>query len=103
MGKAKKTLLILLIISIFICGCPGLLLAITGAVQLDRAFTGRLYDSSLWSEALFIAWENMAYLLIVGLALLVLPMVLLITWLVVQRKKPKPGSVSGTDPIPPPS
>lgn len=103
MGKTKKTLLIFLIISIFTCGCPGILLAIEGTVQLDRAFIGRLYDSSLWSEALYIAWENMAYLLVIGLVLLVVPLGLLIAWLLVKKRKVRPGTVSGNDPIPPTS
>jgi hypothetical protein len=99
----KKVLLIICIITVFLCGCPGIGLIIDGSLRLGKSFVGRIQDPGLWGQALVEGMGNLGFLVCIGGLAVLVPIILLIIWLVVRKQKPKPSGISGADPIPPPS
>jgi hypothetical protein len=99
----KKVLLIICIITVFLCGCPGIGLIIDGLLRLGNAFVGRIQDPGLWGQALAEGMGNLGFLACIGGMAVLVPVILLIVWLVVRKQKPKPSGVSGADQLPPPS
>ena len=99
----KKVLLIICIITVFLCGCPGIPMIIEGVTSLHNAFVGRIQDPGLWGQALVEGMGNLGFLVCIGGLAVLVPIILLIIWLVVRKQKPKPSGISGADPIPPPS
>jgi hypothetical protein len=99
----KKVLLIILIITVFLCGCPGIAMIIEEVTSLGNAFAGRIQDPGLWGQALVEGMGNLGFLVCIGGLVVLVPIILLIVWFLVRKQKPKPGGASGADPIPPPS
>jgi len=106
-SKNKTTLIILTIISVFLCSCPGSYLIANGFKNLTENFQqvtdfGDISDSGLWSlleAGVFICGGGFFVLI---------PLVLLIIALVPRKKKVsltdlKPTGASEGDPIPPPN
>ena len=101
--KNRKTLLIILIISIFICACPGVALLIPGVDVL----IGALQTGSAGDQADYI-WNLVLSGGVVALALLaiVVPFILFLVWLFVRKSKDpydqrEPTGASADDPLPP--
>ena len=101
--KNRKTLLIILIISIFICACPGVALLIPGV----DALIGALQTGSAGDQADYI-WNLVLSGGVVALALLaiVVPFILFLVWLFVRKSKDpydqrEPTGASADDPLPP--
>jgi hypothetical protein len=99
----KKVLLIISIITIFLCGCPGIGLIIDGSLRLGKSFVGRIQEPAMWGQALAEGMGNLGFLACIGGGAVLVPIILLIVWFMVRKQKPKPSGVSGADPIPPPS
>jgi len=99
----KKVLLILTIITIFLCACPGCFLFVTGAELLGLSFMDKIADPSLWGTALLEGLSNGSWIICPGALIALIPLILFILWLVYRKKPSKPTGVSGNDPIPPAS
>jgi len=101
--KNRKTLLIILIISIFVCACPGIALLFPGV----DALIGVLQTGSAGSQADYV-WTLILSGGAIALALLAIavPFILLLVWLFTRKSKDpydqkEPTGASADDPLPP--
>ena len=101
--KTSRTLLIVILVSIFLCACPGLALLIPGidalanVVVMDPAVNQSDYASQLVVSG---------GLICLSAVLIFIPIILLLIWLVTRKsKKPydplEPTGASSGDPLPP--
>lgn len=106
-NKSNKTVLVLALISIFLCGCPGVGLFIPGVSALVDAIVNADINGSVW-DALGAGLLNGGYMVCLAGLLIPIPVVLLIVALVKRSKKKEleklePTGVSKDEPLPPTS
>ena len=101
--KNSRTLLIILLISIFICACPGLALIIPG---ID-ALVGVLQTSGTGAQEAF-TWNlvQSGGAICLSIVLILIPVVLLLVWVLTRKSKDpyeqkEPTGASADDPLPP--
>jgi hypothetical protein len=101
--KNSRTLLIILLISIFICACPGLALIIPG---ID-ALVGVLQTSGAGTQEEF-TWNlvQSGGAICLSIVLILIPVVLLLIWVLTRKPKDpydqkEPTGASSDDPLPP--
>jgi hypothetical protein len=105
--NSKKTVLIIALVSIFLCGCPGLALFIPGVNALINAFTNvGVYGSAL--DALGAGLLNGGFMVCLAGLLIPIPIILLIVALAKKSGQKdlealEPTGASKDDPLPPPS
>jgi uncharacterized membrane protein len=103
--KTRKTILILLLVSIFLCACPGVFLVISGVEGLvDVASVGPVKGQ----EAYVVELVLNGGLICVSIVLIFIPIILFLIWLFNRKQKNsivllKPTGASKDDPIPPTS
>jgi uncharacterized SAM-binding protein YcdF (DUF218 family) len=103
--KTSRTLLIISLVSIFLCACPGLALLIPGIDALaDLVAMNPAADQAGYARGLLVSGG----LICLSAALILIPVILLLVWLFTRKsKKPydplEPTGASSDDPIPPTS
>jgi len=101
--KNSRTLLIILLVSIFICACPGLALAIPG---ID-ALIGVVQTSGAGTQE-ELTWDliQSGGVICFSMILIFIPITLLLVWLLTRKPKDpydqkEPTGASSDDPLPP--
>lgn len=103
--KTRRTILILLLVSIFLCACPGMFLVISGVEGLiGTASVGPVTSQEDYVVELVINGG----LICVSILLIFIPIILFLIWLFNRKPKDsivlmKPTGASKDDPIPPTS
>lgn len=99
----SRTLLIILLVSIFICACPGLALIIPG---ID-ALIGVVQTSGTGTQEEF-TWDlvQSGGAICLSMVLIFIPVILLLVWLLTRKSKDpydqkEPTGASSDDPLPP--
>jgi hypothetical protein len=105
--KKKKTIMIIALISILICGCPGCFLVVGGIDSLSKAVGSINSFDDLLSD-LGEGFAQGGWMLILGAVLVMVPFILAIIAVLIRSKiekleKLEPTGVSKDDPIPPAS
>ncbi|MBG0770259.1 MAG: hypothetical protein H0S82_01045 [Anaerolineaceae bacterium] len=102
-SKNRKALLIVMLISIFTCACPGMALLIPGV----QALVGVLQSGGAGGQEEY-TWSLVLSGGVILLAILaiIIPIVLLLIWLLTRTPKDpydqrEPTGASGDDPLPP--
>lgn len=103
--KTRQTILILLLVSIFLCACPGLILVISGVEGLlDAVSVGNAAGQEEY------AWDLILNggLVCLSIVLIFVPVILFLIWLFGRKSKDsidllEPTGASSNDPIPPTS
>ena len=105
--KQKKTLLIITLVSIVLCGCPACFLIIPGLRALTDAID-RVYSYATFLPEIGHGFLEGGWMLCLGSFMLIVPATLLIVQLFKPKKKPEieklePKGISSEDEIPPAS
>jgi len=105
--NSKKTLMIIALISIVACACPGCFLLFQGFGNLMEPI-GNIQNPEDLLDDLVLGFSQGGWLLCVSAILIIIPFILVII-AVVKRGEPdvlealEPTGVSKDDPVPPPS
>ncbi len=102
-NKKRSTLLIVLMVSLFICACPGFALLIPGV----NAFFDVLQTGSVVSQEDYI-WNMVLSggAILLALLAIAVPIILFVVWLFTRKSKDpydqrEPTGASADDPLPP--
>jgi len=103
--KKKKTIMIIALITILICGCPGCFLIVGGIDSFSKAIGSINTFDDLISD-LGEGFAQGGWMLILGAVLVMVPFVLVIIAVLIRNKDEKlealePTGASKDDPIPP--
>ncbi len=104
---SNKTIMVIALISIFLCGCPGVGLFIPGVNALVNAFLNADINGTAW-DAFGSGLLDGGYMICLAGLLIPIPIILLIVALVRKSKKKaleklEPTGVSKDEPLPPTS
>lgn len=103
--KTRRTILILLLVSIFLCACPGLVLVVSGMEGLlDAVSVGNAAGQEEYAWDLILNGGLVCFSII----LIFVPVILFLVWLLARKPKDpidllEPTGASSDDPIPPTS
>lgn len=105
--KTKKLILIIGLISIVACGCPGCLLFSNGSTGLVRWLETGEHQQN-FSLEMIVGILSWGWMVCLGFILVLIPVVLIIMNLVFKRKKGsleeiEPTGISKDEPLPPTS
>ena len=106
--KQQKNLMIVALVSVFLCGCPGCITLFEG-VRNFQAAVGTIQSSEDFLGDLVAGFLNGGWLVCLSGFLILIPLILVIIAVVQQSKKTEdleelePTGASEEDPIPPPS
>ena len=104
---SKKTIMIIALVSILICGCPGCVLLINGIANFETAAGNIQNSEDIW-EVLAASLIQGGWMVCVSALLILVPFVLVIFAVVKRSQKEdlenlEPTGVSKEDPLPPTS
>jgi len=105
--NSKKTIMIVALVSILICGCPGCLLLIEGIANIETAVGNIQNSENIW-EIVADSFIQGGWMVCVSALLILVPFVLVIFAVVKRTQKEdlenlEPAGVSKEDPLPPTS
>ncbi len=108
-NKRQKTLMIIALVSVFLCGCPGCFLSIQGFRYFPAAI-GTIHSFEGFMRNITAGFLNGGWMVCLSGFLILIPFILVIVAVVQRGKKEedlaeeeKPTGASEDDPIPPPS
>ncbi len=108
MKKAKKkTIMIITLVSVFLCGCPGCYFLVEGLLSFYDAVNNIQESTSFW-EGVGFSFIQGGWMVCVSALLILVPFVLVIIAVIKRTQKEdleelKPTGVSKDDPLPPTS